>query len=95
MIVSDSNGKTKYDKRSFGFEDFISHDYLKDYPVSNQTQTFDLINSIASREFNDCEILLNEWYPKLYQEIPCAESVMRLGYNDSYITMLSILDYEE
>lgn len=95
LVVSSSSGKIKYDKRSREFDDFIRHEYLNGYSISNQTQTFEMVNTSGSQNFDDCEILLNEWYPKLYQEIPCAESVMRLGYNDSYITMLSILDYKE
>lgn len=95
LVVSDQTGKIKYEKRSREFSDIIKHGYLKDYLVSGKTQTYDMINSISARDFSDCDIYLNEWYPNLYNRIPCTESVLNLGYNNTYITLLSVTDLEE
>lgn len=94
LIVSDSNGKIKYEKRSREFRDLIKHEYLKGYSVRNTTQTYEMINSHNQRSLPDCEIYLNEWYPALYEKFPCNESALNLGYNDSFVTMLSITDHE-
>lgn len=87
LVVSNDNGQVRYEKRAPALEDSFYEPYINRQPVSARTVTYDFLQGRTDEQ--EATVLLNEWYPGLDEEIEATESVVNLGYNETYLTLLT------
>ena len=70
-------------------------DFLSKKQVKETTLTYDYINGRKEEEI--CTVSLSEWFDELPIEIGATESVIELGYNGKFLTLLipHVADLEE
>lgn len=86
LIVCNKNGFIEYEKRSKRMKQSFRHDFLYRQKILGTTLTSDWIN--GNKEEDACEICLSDWYRDLEAEIKATESVIELGYNNKYLTLI-------
>lgn len=97
LIVCTNKGRIKYEKRSKRMSDSFKHGFLYEQEISCNTLTYDFIKHQVEDDEKERQLLLNEWYYELPNEVECAESVMELGYNGIYLALVTpnIADFDE
>ena len=90
LIVCNKNGYIDYEKRSEKMKQTFRHDFLRNQKILGTTLTSDWIK--GNKEEETCDIPLNEWYRGLDTELDVTESVIELGYNNKYLTLLEPKD---
>ena len=95
LVVCNKNGLIEYEQRSGRMKDTCKHDFLSKIQVKSSTLTYDYIN--GSQNEDSCSVSLNEWFEDLPPEIAATESVIELGYNGKFLTLLipHVADIEE
>jgi len=94
IISNNSNSKVRFEFRSKRFRELGYVPLLSSTPVPEDSMSFAVISG-AEADPDDETVLLNTWYPDLRKKIRCNESVFQLGYNDTTVTLLSLIDDPE
>lgn len=89
IIVCNSNFKTEYERRSTRMEQMLKHSHVSKTNIHANTLTYEYIN--GKRDKDTAETVLNLWHTRLPREVPAIESVVDLGYNGKYVTLLTPL----
>ena len=87
LVVCNEEGLIEYEQRSDRMKETYKQDFLSRKQVKGTTLTYDYIN--GRQEEDTCPILLNEWFDDLPIEIEATESVIELGYNGKFLTLLT------
>ena len=95
LVVCNEAGLIEYEQRSDRMKETYKQDFLSKKQVKGTTLTYDYIN--GRKDEDVCPISLNEWFDDLPIEIEATESVIELGYNGKFLTLLvpDIPDLEE
>ncbi len=87
LVVCNEEGLIEYEQRSDRMKETYKQEFLSRKQVKGTTLTYDYIN--GRQEEDTCPILLNEWFDDLPIEIEATESVIELGYNGKFLTLLT------
>ena len=87
LVVCDYRGNIEYERRSGSMKDTFKRDFLGVGRVKGTTLTSDFIT--GNRDEDTCTVSLSEWFDDLPVEIQATESVIELGYNGKYLTLLT------
>lgn len=87
LIVCNDRGFIEYEKRSNPMKETFRRDFLKNGRVKGTTLTSDFIN--GKRDEDTCTVSLSEWFDDLPPEIQATESVIELGYNGKFLTLIT------
>lgn len=87
LVVCNEAGLIEYERRSDRMKETYKQDFLSKKQVKGTTLTYDYINGRQDEEA--CPISLNEWFDDLPIEIEATESVIELGYNGKFLTLLT------
>ena len=87
LVVSNADGSVDYEWPSGNMRDVFGYRSLKDEPVPLGTLTAEFIK--GSKSEDTCTIMLSEWFDDLADEIEATESVIELGYNGKFLTLLT------
>ncbi len=97
LIVSNSTGMIEYERRSNRMKESCQQNFLAGKKIKETTLTFDYIKGRKGE--NSCTVSLREWFEDLPEEIEidATESVIDLGYNNKYLTLLTphVTDVDE
>ena len=95
LVVCNEEGLIEYEQRSDRMKETYKQDFLNKKQVKETTLTYDYIN--GHKEEVACTVPLSEWFDELPIEIEATESVIELGYNGKFLTLLipHITDLEE
>lgn len=88
LVVCNKEGIVEYERRSDRMKETYRQDYLNKKRVKESTLTYDYIRGRTAEESS--VIPLSEWLDDLdaLSDVQATESVIKLGYNDKYLTML-------
>ncbi len=88
LVVCNKEGIIEYERRSDRMKETYRQDFLKKKQVKDTTLTYDYINGRTKEESSI--VPLSEWFDDLpdANEIQATESVIKLGYNNKFLTML-------
>ena len=86
---------TEAQQRSDRMKETYKQDFLSKKQVKRTSLTYDYIN--GRKEEDVCTVSLGEWFDDLPVEVEATESVIELGYNGKFLTLLipHIPDLEE
>ena len=87
LVVCNEEGLIEYEQRSDRMKETYKQDFLSKKQVKGTTLTYDYIN--GRQDEDACPISLNEWFDDLPIEIEATESVIELGYNGKFLTLLT------
>ena len=87
LVVCNEAGLIEYERRSDRMKETYKQDFLRKKQVKGTTLTYDYIN--GHQEEDACTVSLNEWFDDLPIEIEATESVIKLGYNGKFLTLLT------
>lgn len=87
LVVCNEAGLIEYEQRSDRMKETYKQDFLRKKQVKGTTLTYDYIN--GRQDEDACPISLNEWFDDLPIEIEATESVIELGYNGTFLTLLT------
>ena len=87
LVVCNEAGLIEYEQRSDRMKETYKQDFLRKKQVKGTTLTYDYIN--GHQEEDTCTVSLNEWFDDLPIEIEATESVIELGYNGKFLTLLT------
>lgn len=91
MVLVDNKGKIKFDYRSTAFrQQFPNAGQIKGERIRETSHTYDVLSSSALDE--QVNVTLLDWYPLLELHTECVESVQKMNFNESWITMLTVCD---
>ena len=95
LVVCTADGFIEYERRSDRMKETYKQDFLNKNQVKGTTLTYDYIN--GRKEEEACTVSLGEWFDDLPVEVEATESVIELGYNGKFLTLLipHIPDLEE
>lgn len=95
LVVCNREGLIEYEQRSDRMKETYKQDFLNRKQVKETTLTYDYINGY--KEESTCTTPLSEWFDELPIEIEATESVIELGYNGKFLTLLilHVPDLEE
>ena len=95
LVVCTEEGLVEYERRSDRMKETYKQDFLSKKQVKETTLTYDYINGRKEEEI--CTVSLSEWFDDLPIEIGATESVIELGYNGKFLTLLvpHVADLEE
>ena len=95
LVVCNKSGFIEYERRSNRMKETYKQDFITKKEVKDTTLTYDYINGRKNEESST--IALGEWIDDLQTEIEATESVIELGYNDKFLTLLvpHVPDFEE
>ena len=82
LVVCTEEGLIEYERRSDRMKETYRQDFLSQKQVKGTTLTYDYIN--GRKEDDACTVPLGEWFDDLPVEVGATESVIELGYNESY-----------
>lgn len=96
LVMTDKNKKIKYEYRSNRMHDALRE--IRFIPLLNRSQLNHDTHtySYLDNPRNECErvVKLHTWYPEVFEEVEATESVIELGYNDTFLTLLNPLTVE-
>lgn len=92
ISVDVTTGKIKYEKRSISFQELGYAEYLHSKKIPSGTNMFDVLKSNPKSHPLTDEVNLIDWYPDLKKNANCTESIMHLGYNNTYIVLLELCE---
>ncbi len=88
LIVSNQSGHIEYEIRSDAFQAALGfYPFLHKQTISSCSVTSDFVR--GNKKENDCDVYLCDWYPDLVTDVKATESVLELGYNSRYLTLLT------
>ena len=87
LVVCNEEGLIEYEQRSDRMKETYKQDFLSKKQVKGTTLTYDYIN--GRQEEDACTVSLDEWFDDLPIEIEATESVIELGYNGKFLTLLT------
>ena len=87
LVVCNEEGLIEYEQRSDRMKETYKQDFLSKKQVKGTTLTYDYIN--GRQEEDVCTVSLDEWFDDLPIEIEATESVIELGYNGKFLTLLT------
>ena len=95
LVVCTEEGLIEYEQRSERMKETYKQDFLSKKQVKRTSLTYDYIN--GRKEEDVCTVSLGEWFDDLPVEVEATESVIELGYNGKFLTLLipHIPDLEE
>ena len=95
LVVCTEEGLIEYERRSERMKETYKQDFLSKKQVKGATLTYDYIN--GRKEADICTVSLGEWFDDLPVEVEATESVIELGYNGKFLTLLipHVTDLEE
>ena len=86
LVVCNEKGLIEYEQRSDRMKETYKQDFLSKKQVKGTTLTYAYIN--GCQEEDVCTVSLGEWFDDLPIEIEATESVIELGYNGKFLTLL-------
>ena len=87
LVVSNADSTIDYEWPSGKMKDEFGYRSLRDEPVPLSTLTADFINGNTGED--TCTIKLNDWFGDLDVDVEATESVIELGYNGKFLTLLT------
>ena len=87
LVVCNEAGLIEYEQRSDRMKETYRQDFLRKKQVKGTTLTYDYINGRQTEDA--CTVSLDEWFDDLPIEIEATESVIELGYNGKFLTLLT------
>ena len=87
LVVCNEEGAIEYEQRSNRMKETYKQDFLSKKQVKGTTLTYDYINGRQAEDV--CTVSLDEWFDDLPIEIEATESVIELGYNGKFLTLLT------
>jgi Zn-dependent peptidase ImmA (M78 family) len=96
LIASNRKGYIRYEKRSTKMQRFLNHTFLYNQPIPPNSLTREYLK--GRKRLHVREYPLNEWYRELRYaeddiEVGITESVIELGYNKMFLTLLNVEGY--
>lgn len=92
IAIDESSQKIKYEFRSKLMKEFNKHEYLKGWYSPYQGNLSKVLGKPITYQIEDENIELNVYYQDLKISLRCKESVIRLGYNNTTIALLSAIE---
>ena len=97
LVVCNTDGFIEYELRSDRMKETYKQDFLRQKQVKGTTLTYDYIN--GRKDEDSCTVSLGEWFDDLPDgvEVDATESVIDLGYNGKFLTLLvpHVIDLDE
>ena len=95
LVVCTEDGLIEYERRSDRMRETYRQDFLRGKQVKGTTLTYDYIN--GRNKEDACTVPLGEWFDDLPVDVEAKESVIELGYNGKFLTLLvpDVPDLEE
>ena len=87
LVVCNEAGLIEYERRSDRMKETYKQDFLRKKQVKGTTLTYDYMD--GHQEEDTCTVSLNDWFDDLPIEIEATESVIELGYNGKFLTLLT------
>ena len=89
LVVSRSDGMISHERRSDRMKETYKQAFLAKQRVKGTTYTHEVIQ--GNRGDESCAVMMCEWYddlPEGTDDLEATESVISLGYNGTYLTLL-------